>query len=253
MKKALARSAALLVAFVASTVAQAVPIHFDFTGRVSGGTVGAPLGAAASGGFRFDSDQFLFSGASGGIQYSWVAWQPAVTGPLAFLSVGDSTFTVPSGDTNYALINFADGCQPLCNLGWAENFNLSAYSGTATPAGFTGTARSTGFGFYNVYQNQLPDYPYWQLYDQFVGSQMQPLDVLSLPLASYDVSFLETTWDCVAGSCRETSAVSFQIALDSLTRSSPAQSVPEPGTLALLGLGLAGVFAARRRKGVRSI
>jgi hypothetical protein len=238
-----------VLACTLAAAAQAVPIHIDFTGTVSGGTIDSPIGAAASGGFRIDTDQFMFSGAASGIQYSWVAWQPAITQPLAWLNVGASNYIFPSGDDYYAVINFADGCQPLCNLGWVENFNVGAYNRADIAPDFTGIARSQSVSFYSLYQTALPNFPYWQGYDQFVGSQMLPIDVLSLPLGGRtDVGFLETTWNCVAGNCREQSALSFTITLDSLTRSSPSQSVPEPGTLGLFGMALAGIFAARRRK-----
>jgi hypothetical protein len=159
---------------------------------------------------------------------------------------------VPAYSTNYALVNFADGCQPLCNTGWSENFNLGAYTQDPWSADFTGQMRSSSISLYNVYQNVLPDFPFYEGYDAFDGASAVPLDTISLPLAYLDGVYSESITDCVNGSCTSGSSDFFVFRVDTLTRGVGPKSVPEPGTLVLLTTAMFLGVATRRRARSRS-
>jgi hypothetical protein len=247
--KNLARAAIAALAFGSTGLAQAVPIHFEFTGTVSQAGTTIELGTAVSGGISLETDRLLSSGLpASDIQYSFVDWQPTgLTEPLAFIDFAGTHHEVPAYSSNYALVNFVDGCQPLCNTGWSENFNLGAYTEDAWSADFTGQMRSSSISLYNIYQNQLPDYPYFEIYDAFEGATAVPLDTISLPLAYLDGIYYESISDCVNGNCTSGSSDYFVFRIDNLTRGVGPTDVPEPGTLGLLATAMLLFVATRRR------
>jgi len=245
MKSNLARAAIAALAFGCAGVAQALPIYFEFSGIVTQPSSAVGVGTAVSGRFNLETDRLLFSGPSGGIQYSFVDWEPTdLTGPLAYVDFAGTHHEVPAYSSSYAILNFADGCQPVCNTGWSENFNLGASTQDAWSQGYTGQLRSSNISLVNAYT--LPGFPP-QGYDAFEGATATPLDTLSLPLASLSGSYYESIAECVDGACAETSHDYFVFRIDTLTRGVVQTSVPEPGTLGLWATAMLLGVATRRR------
>ncbi len=248
MKRSFSSAVFAAAAIASAGIAQAVPIHFEFTGVVRQASATTPDGTAVSGALDFDTDRLLFAGSSGGIQYSFIDWQPAdLAQPLGSIDFAGTHHEVPNYSENYALLNFVDGCQPLCNTGWAEDFNLSAYTEDPWSPGYTGQLRSSSIQLFNLYETVIPDFPYYQEYDAFDGATAVPLDVMTLPLGRLDGTFTEGVSDCVDGNCTTLSYDYFVFDVTSLTRSfGTTASVPEPGTLGLLGIAALGMLLFRR-------
>ena len=249
MNRNLARAAIAALAMASAGLAHAVPIYFEFMGSVSQPSSTIGVGTAVSGGFNLETDRLLSAGPpASGIQYSFVDWQPTgLTQPLAFIDFAGTHQEVPAYATNYALVNFVDGCQPLCNTQWAEDFNIGAYSSDDWSEGFTGQLRSSSISLFNIYQTQQPDFPYYQGYDAFDGATAVPLDTISLPLSYLDGTYAESIADCVDGNCTTTSYEYFVFRVDTLNRGIVASSLPEPGTLSLFAAALFFAFVRRRR------
>jgi len=248
MKKNLARAAIAALAFGTAGLAHAVPIYFEFTGSVSQPSATVGVGTAVSGGINLETDRLLSAGPpASGIQYSFIDWQPTgLTGPLAYLDFAGAHHEVPAYSSNYAMVSFVDGCQPLCNTQWAEDFNLGAYTDDAWSEDFTGQMRSRSISLFNIYQNQLPGFPS-EGYDAFVGATATPLDIISLPLAYLNGTYFESISECVNGECSWVRDDYFVFSVDTLTRGVGPTSVPEPGTLGLMATAMLLGAAMRRR------
>jgi hypothetical protein len=59
--------------------------------------------------------------------------------------------------------------------------------------------------------------------------------------------FYEETYDCTSGACVAHRNFEHQLVVDTVSRSVISTSVPEPGTLGLLGAALGGLLLRRRR------
>lgn len=239
MRKSVRRSAlAATLSFGFASFAHAVPVYFDFTGTVTVSSQAGEVGLAVSGGFNFETDRlFTLPPPSDGIQYTTVDWMPTgLTEPMGFVSIGDRSFSLPAHGLYYGGINFADGCQPECNLGWRENFNLQVISEDPFQPNFTGERRSTSLILINAYDANA-----------FDGSALTPLDALTLPLASLLGVYNEWIYDCVDGACAVAGQIQYQYDIATVSRGVGPRSVPEPGTLGLLGAALGGLLLRRRR------
>jgi hypothetical protein len=249
MKKTFECAVLTATMIAAASLAHATPIDIQFTGTVTQAGAVTSNGTAVSGGFHLETDRLLSTGApASGIQYGFVDWQPAgLTQPLGYLDFSGTHHEVPAYANNYALVNFVDGCNPLCNTGWAEDFNVGAYTQESIPTGYTGQVRGSSITLFNVYEVLLPAYPFFQEYDAFDGATAKPLDILSLPLARVDGSYTEQVLDCVDGACTTLSYDYFVFGVDSLTRAVSPTAVPEPGTLGLMALAFSTLLLSRRR------
>lgn len=238
MKKLARRAvAAATLSFGFAGFSHAVPVYFDFTGTVTISSQAGAVGQAVSGGFNFETDRLLALSPADGTQYTTVDWMPTgLTEPMGFASIGDLSISLPAHGLYYGGINFVDGCQPECNLGWRENFNLQVISQDLIASNFTGQWRSSSLSLFNSYEA-----------DAFDGAGIGPLDALTLPLAQLLGTYNEWIYDCIDGACAVTGQLEYQYSIDTVSRGIGPRSVPEPGTLGLLGAALGGLLLRRRR------
>ncbi len=267
MRRTLASAAAGAVVTAFMGVAQAVPIYFDFTGTMTGNsatsigpdgnvpaTEGYSLGGSISGGFTFETDRLYPSDIppNGRI---WVDWQPVDPAePLAFLSFGGRDVSLPQyTGLNYTDMSFGDNCTPDgCPPGINEGFSLFASSADQPfiDADFTGTFRTSSVMVFSTAETRVPDFPYYETFDYFDLSAIDPYSIVTLPLYETLGLYVEETDTCVSGSCTY-SNLTFSFSLDSVTRGvgPRAIAVPEPDTLGLFAAAGAGflLFGRRRR------
>jgi hypothetical protein len=238
-------TAALSLGTIAT--AHAVPLYFDFTGNIQDGS-----GTAIAGGFTLETDR-LAGSAPTPAHRSWVDFEPANrVETVAQLAFGDRNITVPAGPgTSYVVINFFDGCTPAeCSNQLFDNFGVFASTvDREIVPGFTGTYSSQNFYFASAGINRLPDAPFIEAFDYFDAAQVDPTSIVSLPLYDMIGFFSEDTFDCVDGACVSLGqGTSFSFTIDSVDRGVGSRSVPEPGTLGLLGGGLLAAYWMRRRQ-----
>jgi hypothetical protein len=248
MKRTTVRSA-IAAAFVLgiTTTAHAVPLYFDFTGTVQDGS-----GAAVSGGFTLETDRFTGSMPNPAIS-SWVDYEPANrVESVAHIAFGGQDISFPTGPgSSYVVINFFDGCTPAaCSGSQFDNFGLFALAADREIVpGFTGTYSSQSFYVASAAIRQEPGSPVREAFDYFDAAQVDPTSAVSLPLYDLIGFYSQSTYDCVDGACvaNELSS-SFGFTIDSVERGLGSRSVPEPGTLGLLGAGLLAAHWMRRRQ-----
>ena len=250
MKKATihgAAAAAFTIGF--ASLAQAVPIYFDFTGTVSSSTAPGAIGQPVSGGFTLESDR-LIQGTTPPYQRSWIDFQPTgLVEPLAHLDIGGRNVAFPlNTGQSFALVSYTDNCTPVeCVPFGTDNFGI--FVSSALPAyapDFTGTLWSSSFYFASTAITRPPGGPV-QPFDYFDIADIELNSMLTLPLHDVVAFFGEETLDCVAGSCTSIEQRSYSFSIDTVTRGAGVRSVPEPGTLGLLGAGLLAAFVTRRR------
>ena len=250
MKKAQARIAAAIAFTLGfSSLAQSVPIYFNFTATNTGSVLmpeGAVVGQTVTGGFTFETEQLVRR--TSGPANPGVAFEGA---PQAFLSFGDRIVSFPApGALNGGYIFFYDGCRSADCESDEDSFSLSASTSEQSPetlaAGFTGTYRSASL-FFDSSKDFVPPA------DLFDADTVDPTAIVDLPIPAIASGFyVEFVTSCVSGVCeRGQAGRSFGFSVDSVTRGLGSRSVPEPGTLGLLGAGLLAAFVPRRRAALR--
>lgn len=246
MNSILARGAMTVIALSIAGISQAVPIRFQFSGNTYDGTRASGQFFIETAGLRqLDTPptvpQKTFTDLLG------LNDRPVPM--LGSFSVGGTTYDMgsylPGG---YGGISFVDVCTPVCFPNTRENWNISLYQqdypfGGAFPASGIYTFQSMSFLSGTPYS-----FEHTESFDFLDNNITRPEDILTLPLLQMTGVFYEETVTCVAGACSSTRNFEYQINVDTVSRSVVSTSVPEPGTLALLGAALAGMFFVRRRR-----
>jgi hypothetical protein len=251
MNRIFSRALIAALGFGSAGLAHAVPLYFDFTGTITSTSPsaieGTAVGVAVSGGFNLETDRFVRSPDDETPIVQFLDWQPVnPSEPLAFVNFAGRGLVVPSyGYSNYTSIDFIDNCQNAgsCIPGTFENFDIFSRTNDGEAENdFTGTLHSIHIGIIAFTDPGL---------DYFDGAAVDPYSVINLPLYRLMGYFDDFTETCILGHCTFEARQSI-FSVDTVTRGVGPRQVPEPGTLGLLGTAIAGVFAIRRRKVLRS-
>jgi hypothetical protein len=254
MKRIFARALCAISLAGFGSSASAVPIHFDFTGSITG-AMGSYAnsgleGTAISGGFYFETDGLtqLADPWSSSMQYD----DTNPPGAFAYLNFGTHNINFPiHPESNEFFMAFRDYCSgSLCiEPYYADAIELYAGSSTVpfeiwSAPGFVGS-----FSLSRMTVTAIGgDFLDWE--------QAVPTDLVTLPLpTSYFGNpplfggYSEQVFTCAGGGgCNVpvNNGVGFNI--DSVTRVSGARDVPEPDSLLLFAMALLALPFIRRRR-----
>ena len=244
--------AAVLAGF--SSNAAAVPIYFDFTGSISGatGSYAGLEGSTVSGGFAFNTEDltpFISPYSALAQFYEW-----PIASSQAHLEFGTSSISYPiyPQDNIASILFFDTDCQGLLYCvpvsEYREGFELNA---TSRDVEFDTWANNASyFGQVHEASMTVASYNFDGNFDAIDWDAATPIDIVSAPLLTLGGTYQNFVHVCSGQlSCSFDNVGGFDFSIDAVTRGigSREVAVPEPGTLALMALGLAGMLLIRRR------
>lgn len=254
---------AAIVALGFSASANAVIMSFEFSGYVNQAWRIDQNGAATSDPSYIGQTMFatitLESDALERLAYttpdaSYLGFYEAETAPESVhssLFIGGVAHDVGVHAFNGGGVSYIDSRRdPICQFcgGVSDQFSIrdNSYDDGMAPG---------NYGFRSLYLGSAalsdPLDPSAGLDYIDFSQYLDASSALTLPLASLYAGYSEGIMTCdapddVALVCSHSSELSLGFTVTSLTRT--VQSVPEPGSLALFGLGLTGLFASRRQR-----
>ena len=267
-------SAAVSLAFAACgfmNSSHAVPISFEFTGFVNQAyrfnntgmaTIDTPMiGLAVQGLFLIETEGLVRATSSnaGAEVLSFSDASDGIDLISSALAIGGVSYEPGGYSYDVGTIQYSDSkgpvsCGPGCSSTIPDQFlirDVSSQVPTANDLPFplaqpfppAGTYYSRQFTFNSSELDPLNPQGSGNYID--LTQDLGPLDIANIPLAFIGSSYSEFEFVCT-NVCRQNSWLTMAFTVTGLTRT--VQSVPEPASVALLGVGLLGVIVGRKRR-----
>jgi hypothetical protein len=244
------RLSAAVVALTLTGTASAVPVVMDLSGELVSRWTSRP-------GFVIELDDFgaaQYTNTTGAQRWTYSALEGA-TAISAFLSIGGVEVDMTPYDRRRSVVSMLDShgtiignCDPVCSSTTPDQYSVNFTSLQTPPVSGSTAFRSLAFSTVEWPDPLIPGSG-----GSFIdGAPASLLDILMLP-SMFDNPLLESrlsftdSYNICTDLCRPDYSQNTQMRIDSLNRY--VASVPEPGTLGLMGLGLALTLVARRRRG----
>ena len=245
-------------AVICAGPASAIPVTFDFSGTVAQVLIadfaagGAPTldlstaGQAFSAQFIIDTDLFgpaLSTASEFGDRLTFNTELPgAVTSSLM---INGESIEIAPFSSNRGNAGFLDSYGVVSRGLAPDQFNVTANSVDVTPLG-PAAARALSFSFvadYQSFENPEAALTWFDFSPGFGLDQLATLPLLEALRTSLTLGDL--LFDCSGAQCQLASTRQTMFNVTSSSRT--VASVPEPGALGLLAIGLAGAWFTRRR------
>ncbi|HEY6125422.1 MAG TPA: PEP-CTERM sorting domain-containing protein [Steroidobacteraceae bacterium] len=252
-----------VAAIVCAGPASAIPVTFDFSGTVAqvittdfaGGLPTFDLstaGQAFNAQFLIDTDLFSPLAAPPTTIGDRLAYNSELPGAVtSSLVVNGESIDLAPYARNRATASFIDSygivsCGENCSRLGPDQFNVNTVSEDPTPLG-PAASRTLSFSFvagYQSFDNPESALTWFDFSPDFDLTRIGSLPLLDSLLTT--VTLTDFLSDCTDLRCQATATRRTMFQVTSTTRT--VASVPEPGTLGLLAMGLAGAWFMRRRR-----